>query len=63
MDDRARGRYLLGVLLALDIYGQTIYMDTSTGVVIVMLASQPEAVNLEIYQDAWAAMAAISKAV
>ena len=49
-----------GVMLALGIHGQTIYMDRSKELVIVKLSSQPESVDLEMYLDTFAAMDAIS---
>lgn len=52
-----------GVLLALGIHGQIIYMDQSNDVVIVKLSSQPESVLIEMFQDNFAAMDAISAAV
>ncbi|MCP5059718.1 MAG: serine hydrolase [bacterium] len=52
-----------GVILAIGIHGQTIYIDISTGVVIVKFSSQPEALDLLMYLDAWAGMDAISKSV
>ncbi len=52
-----------GVMLAIGIHGQTIYMDMSTGVVIVKLSSQPESAAMEMFSDTFAAMGAISGAV
>lgn len=52
-----------GVLLALGIHGQIIYMDQSSGVVIVKLSSQPESVAIEMFQDNFAAMDAIAAVV
>lgn len=52
-----------GVLLALGIHGQIIYMDQSTGVVIVKLSTQPESVAMEMFKDNFAAMDAIAASV
>ena len=51
-----------GVLLAIGIHGQTIHMNMSTGTVIVKFSSHPEPVDMPIFQDAFAAMDAISEA-
>jgi CubicO group peptidase (beta-lactamase class C family) len=52
-----------GVLIAIGIHGQIIYMDMSNGVVIVKLSSQPESADIPIFSDTFAAMAAISDAI
>lgn len=49
-----------GVMLALGIHGQIIYMDRSKQLVMVKLSSQPESVELELYLDAFSAMDAIA---
>ncbi|MDA8962068.1 beta-lactamase family protein, partial [Congregibacter sp.] len=49
-----------GVLLALGIHGQIIYMDCSSGLVIVKLSTQPDAVDLAVFMEAFSAMDAIA---
>ncbi len=48
------------VMLALGIHGQIIYMDKSSGVVIVKLSTQPDSVDMDMFLDAFAAMDAIA---
>jgi CubicO group peptidase (beta-lactamase class C family) len=52
-----------GVLVAIGIHGQIIYMDMSTEVVIVKLSSQPESADIPIFSDSFSAMDAISSAI
>ena len=52
-----------GIMLAIGIHGQTVYMDRTSNVVIVKLSSQPESVDLALYLDAFAAMSAIAIAL
>lgn len=52
-----------GVMLALGIHGQIIYMDRSKQVVMVKLSSQPESVEMELYLDAFSAMDAIAESL
>ncbi len=52
-----------GVLLALGIHGQTIHMNMTTSTVIVKFSSHPESVDLEMFQDTFAAMDALSEVV
>jgi CubicO group peptidase (beta-lactamase class C family) len=52
-----------GIVAAIGIHGQTIYMDMGTGVVIVKFSSQPESVNQEMFMDTFTAMFAISETV
>lgn len=47
------------VMLAIGIHGQFIYMDKARDLVIVMLSSQPQPIELVLYQDALTAMGAI----
>jgi CubicO group peptidase (beta-lactamase class C family) len=47
------------VMLAIGIHGQFVYMDRARGLVIVMLSSQPQAINLALYQDALTTMSVI----
>lgn len=49
------------VMLALGIHGQIIFMDKSSGVVIVKLSTQPDSVDLDMFVDAFAAMDAIAE--
>jgi CubicO group peptidase (beta-lactamase class C family) len=44
------------VMLAIGIHGQFVYMDKARDLVIVMLSSQPQPIDLQIYQDALTAM-------
>lgn len=50
-------------MLALGIHGQIIYMNKPAEVVIVKLSTQPEQVNVEMFQDAFSAMDAIAAAL
>jgi hypothetical protein len=50
-------------LLCIGIHGQTIHMNMSTQTVIVKFSSQPESVDMPLFQDTFAAMDAISEAV
>jgi CubicO group peptidase (beta-lactamase class C family) len=47
------------VMLAIGIHGQFVYMDKARDLVTVMLSSQPQAIDLLLYQDALTAMGAI----
>ena len=49
-----------GVMLALGVHGQLIYVNQNTQLVIVKQSSQPEATNLTMYLDTFAALDAIS---
>ncbi|MEE4108081.1 MAG: serine hydrolase [Halieaceae bacterium] len=49
-----------GVLLALGIHGQIVYMDCSSELVIVKLSTQPEAADLDVFMEAFAAMDVIA---
>jgi len=44
------------VMLAIGIHGQILYMDKAGGLVIVMLSSQPEALDLAVYMDMLSAL-------
>ena len=46
------------VMLAIGIHGQFVYMDKARELVIVMLSSQPQSIDLLLYQDALTAMGA-----
>jgi hypothetical protein len=48
------------VLLALGIHGQIVYMDCSSELVIVKLSTQPEAADLDVFMEAFAAMDVIA---
>jgi len=52
-----------GVMLALGVHGQFIYVNQNTQLVIVKQSSQPEATNLTMYLDTFAAFDAISLAL
>jgi len=52
-----------GVLIAIGIHGQIIYMDMGTRVVIVKLSSQPESADIPVFNDTFDAMEAISDAI
>ncbi len=52
-----------GVMLAIGIHGQVVYMDKTSDVVVVKLSSQPESVDLEVYLDTFAAMSALAGAL
>ncbi len=47
------------VMLAIGIHGQFVYMDKARDLVIVMLSSQPQPIDLLLYQDALIAMTVI----
>jgi CubicO group peptidase (beta-lactamase class C family) len=47
------------VMLAIGIHGQFVYMDKARDLVMVMLSSQPQAIDLLLYQDALTAMGVI----
>jgi CubicO group peptidase (beta-lactamase class C family) len=47
------------VMLAIGIHGQFVYMDKARDLVIVMLSSQPQSIDLLLYQDALTAMSVI----
>jgi CubicO group peptidase (beta-lactamase class C family) len=47
------------VMLAIGIHGQFVYMDKARDLVIVMLSSQPQPIDLLLYQDALTAMTVI----
>lgn len=52
-----------GLLVCIGIHGQTIYVNQSTGVVIVKLSTHPESATMELFADTFAAMQAITEAV
>jgi len=52
-----------GQLLALGIHGQIIYMDSASECVIVKLSTQPEATDLQMFTDNFAAMDAVVAAL
>ena len=52
-----------GVMLALGVHGQLIYVNQNTQLVIVKQSSQPEATNLNMFLDTFAALDAISTAL
>ncbi|MBB6521299.1 serine hydrolase domain-containing protein [Pseudoteredinibacter isoporae] len=52
-----------GVMLALGIHGQIIYMDQGKDIVIVKLSSQEEQVNMDMFVDAFNAMDAIASSL
>lgn len=52
-----------GVLLALGIHGQIIYMNKAKQVVIVKLSSQPSHVDIDMFLEAFSAMDAIADAL
>ncbi|MCJ7451649.1 MAG: beta-lactamase family protein [Steroidobacteraceae bacterium] len=48
------------LMLAIGIHGQFVYMDKARDLVIVMLSSQPQSIDLLLYQDALTAMSVIA---
>jgi CubicO group peptidase (beta-lactamase class C family) len=51
------------VMLAIGIHGQFVYMDKARELVIVMLSSQPQAIDPALYQGALTAMAAVAESL
>jgi len=49
------------VMLAIGIHGQILYMDKAGGLVIVMLSSQPEALDLAVYMDMLTALGTLGQ--
>jgi CubicO group peptidase (beta-lactamase class C family) len=52
-----------GLLVCIGIHGQTIYVNQSTGVVVVKLSTHPESAELALFADTFAGMQAITEAV
>lgn len=52
-----------GLLICIGIHGQTIYVNQTTGVVVVKLSTHPESAEIALFADTFAGMQAITEAV